>query len=248
MKSVLLEKVKIVKGDSYVTIEDTKNLSNQELIDLLTDLMDQSFIKTAKNVSILVDSKFNKEIDSLLISYGFRIHDERVTVHKVLDESFKITSAFSLKNSEVLSIEEFKTVWEQSMKGPLNAPSSLNIDEQMRSVEVELGPDYKKSCIVAYDSGNPIGVIMPHIEPGTFDEGRLFYFGLIPKERGKGKSKSLHQQALEILKKDFKAKSYIGSTSLNNIPMLKTFESNGCAVLDGNKVYKRNNRIKIVKE
>jgi len=39
---------------------------------------------------------------------------------------------------------------------------------------------------------------MPHIEPGTSEEGRLFYFGIIPSERGKGKSKLLHKQALEI--------------------------------------------------
>src|SRR5699024_44732 len=216
---------------NFVTIEDTKNLTNQELMKFIRYLRDQPFIKTAKNVNILVYSKFNNEVELLLKKYGFKVHDENVTVHKVLDGSDMSTSGFSLKNLADLSTEAFKSVWEESMQDSLNAPSSLNIDEQMRSVEVELGRNYKESCIVAYEKGNPIGVIMPHIEPGTLEEGRLFYFGIISKERGKGKSKLLHQQALKILKNDFKATYYIGCISHNNIPMLKTFENNGCTVL-----------------
>ncbi|GGK08489.1 N-acetyltransferase [Lentibacillus kapialis] len=240
-KTALLEKIKIVKGDNFVTIEDTKNLTNQELMELVTYLRDQPSIKTAKNINILVNSKFNKEVESLLQKYGFKVHDESVTVYKVLKESDKNISGFSLKNLAELSTEKFKSVWRESMKESLNAPSSLKIDEQMRSVEVELGPNYKKSCLVAYEKGNPIGVIMPHIEPGTLEEGRIFYFGLIPKERGKGKSQLLHQQALRILKNDFNATYYIGSTSHNNIPMLKIFENNGCTVLERNRVYKKKN-------
>jgi hypothetical protein len=111
---------------------------------------------------------------------------------------------------ENISINEFKRVWEESMKGSLNSPSSITMDEQMRSVEVELGPDFKKSCVVACENSRPIGVVIPHIEPGTLREGRLFYFGLIPEERGKGKSIPLHQQALDILKNVFKAEYYKG--------------------------------------
>lgn len=77
------------------------------------------------------------------------------------------------------------------MAGSLNAPSSLNIDEQIRSVEVELGPDYKDSCIITYEEGKSIGVIMPHIEPRTLNEGRMFYFGLTPEERGKERISAL---------------------------------------------------------
>jgi hypothetical protein len=236
----LLQKVKIVKGDSFVTIEDTKKLTNEELIELIPYLMRQSFVKNTKNVNFLVDSKFNNDIETLLINHGFKVIDENVTVHKVLKEN-NIPNGFSLKNLDVIPTDEFKSVWEESMKGSLNAPSSLNINEHMRSVKVELGSNYKKSCIIAYDKGKPIGVIMPHIEPGTSKEGRIFYFGLIPSERGKGKSKHLHQQALQILKHEFNATYYIGCTSHNNLPMLKTFDSNGCKIIEQNKVFKRRN-------
>jgi hypothetical protein len=241
MKAGLLEKIKIVKGESFVTIEDTKLLTDKEFIDLISYLMNQTYINTAKNVNILVDCKFNNEVDLLLKEFGFRLHDETVTVYNDLTGTFNYVSDFVLKDLEDISINEFKRVWEESMKGSLNSPSSLTMDEQIRSVEVELGPDFKKSCMAAFENNQPIGVVIPHIEPGTLKEGRLFYFGLIPEERGKGKSIPLHQQALAVLKKVFNAEFYIGSTSRNNVPMLKTFEHNGCSVLARNRVYKKKN-------
>lgn len=241
MKAGLLEKIKIIKGESFVTIEDTNHLTDKEFIDLIPFLMDQPYVKTAKNVNILVDWKFNNEVDLLLKEFGFRLHDENVSVYKELNESFEQISDFALKDLENISINEFKKVWEESMKGSLNSPSSLTMDEQIRSVEVELGQGFKKSCMVACENSRPIGVVIPHIEPETLKEGRLFYFGLIPEERGKGKSIPLHQQALNVLRNVFKAEYYIGSTSRNNVPMVKTFEHNGCSVLARNKVYKKNN-------
>jgi hypothetical protein len=241
MKAGLLEKIKIIKGEGFVTIEDTKLLTDKEFINLISYLMNQPYINKAKNVNILVDCKFNNEVDMLLKEFGFHLHDENVSVYKDLNESFEQISDFALKDLENKSINEFKRVWEESMKGSLNSPSSLTMDEQIRSVEVELGQDFKKSCMVACENSRPIGVVIPHIEPGTLKEGRLFYFGLIPEQRGKGKSIPLHQQALNVLKDIFKAEYYIGSTSRNNVPMLKTFEHNGCSFLARNRVYKKNN-------
>jgi hypothetical protein len=239
--SALMARIKLVKGENFVTIENTQNLTDQELIALIPQLMKQSIIKAVRNVNILVDSKFSKKATSLLGEYGFKLHDENVTVRKVLDESSDAEDGFLLKDLFELPLAEFKRVWEASMEGSLNAASSLNMDEQMRSVEVELGMNYKKSCMIAYENEAPIVVMMPHIEPGTSEEGRLFYFGIIPSERGKGKSRLLHRQALEILRKDFKASYYIGCTGHNNLPMIKTFLNNGCTVIERNKVFKREN-------
>lgn len=44
---------------------------------------------------------------------------------------------------------------------------------------------------------------------GDIDEGRLFYFGIFPEERGKGYSKYLHLQSLHFLK-EMGATYYIG--------------------------------------
>lgn len=239
-KIALYAKVKFVEGENFITIEDTGNLTNDEMKKLITHLADEPYINEFPNVTILASSKFNNEVNSHLIHAGFEMHDENITVHKHLfDELEPIISPFTLKNITEIPTDFFKKMWQESMKGSLNAPSLLSMDEQMRSVEKELGPSFKESCIVAYEESQPIGVVMPHIEPGTSDEGRLFFFGLIPEARGQGKSKVLHKQALGLLRQHFKAAYYIGSTGHKNVPMLKTFESNGCKILERNKVYKR---------
>ncbi|WP_430786698.1 GNAT family N-acetyltransferase [Virgibacillus flavescens] len=239
-KIALYGKVKFVEGENFVTIEDTKHLSDQEMLKLIDYLVDEPYINHFQNVTILASDKFNTEVSTHLADCGFELHDENVTVQKRLVDELELDEpTFTLRNIKEIPLSMFKDIWGESMSGSLNAPSLLSMDEQMRSVKKELGPSYEDSCIVAFENENPIGVVMPHIEPGTTDEGRLFFFGLLPAQRGKGKSKSLHRQALGLLKDYFNAAYYIGSTGYKNVPMLKTFESNGCTILEQNKVYKR---------
>lgn len=224
---------KLVKGANFVTIEDTKDLSEEELADLITNWMEQP----VSHLNILVNSKFSTEIDLLLMEHGFNKHDEVITVHKNLIGGFD-EKPYTLKDLHTFSEEEFTTIWKQVMAGSLNAPS-LKVEEQMESVKIELGSSYKESCIIAYEGEKPIGITIPHIEAGTLEEGRIFYFGLIPEERGKGKSILLHRQTLGLLVSKFNAAFYIGSTSHKNNPMLQVFKRNGCKRLERNKVYKR---------
>ncbi|PQD93644.1 hypothetical protein CYL18_18825 [Pradoshia eiseniae] len=228
---------KIVRGANFVTIEDTKQSSEDELADLITNLTEQPFTKGVSHLNILVNSKFSPKIERLLNAHGFNRQDEVITVHKeLIDEPDK--GPYTFMDLHTISEEEFMVTWEQVMTGSLT-PSSLKIEEQMESVKIELGPSYKESCILAYEGAKPIGVTIPHIEAGTLKEGRIFYFGLIPEERSKGKSTYFHKQTLSMLKYKLRAAFYIGSTSHKNIPMLHIFRKNGCKVLEYNKVYKK---------
>ncbi|MGE6752885.1 hypothetical protein ACQKFO_05525 [Rossellomorea sp. NPDC071047] len=232
----LIEKVKIIHGDNYATIEDTKELSTEEMKELVRFLEQTPAYHSLSTLKILVNQIFSREVDEYLVGKGFEMIDEFVTVYKKLEKS-KVNHSFTLKNLHMISENEFAHIWMQSMEGSLNAPSRLTMPEHMKSVAIELGDSYKDSCIAVYERDHPIGVIMPHIEPGTVDEGRLFYFGLIPEERSKGKSKNLHKLALSLLVNDFHAKKYIGGTSKNNAPMIRTFLTNGCEVKDVNRVF-----------
>ncbi|WP_279401563.1 hypothetical protein [Piscibacillus salipiscarius] len=49
-----------------------------------------------------------------------------------------------------------------------------------------------------------------------------------PKHRGKGLGNHLHLIGLERLRADFKAKTYLGATEVENLPMRKTMQANGC--------------------
>jgi hypothetical protein len=231
-----LEKVKIIQGDNYATIEDTNDLTTEEMKELISFLDQTPPYHSLSNVKILVNQTFSREVDEYLEGKGFDLVDEFVTVHKKLENS-EVKHSFTLKNLHMISEKEFAHIWMKSMEGSLNAPSCLTMTEHMKSVAVELGDSYKDSCIAIYEGDYPIGVIMPHIEPGTVDEGRLFYFGLIPDERSKGKSKILHKLALNLLASEFHAKKYIGGTSKNNAPMIRTFLANGCEVKDVNRVF-----------
>jgi hypothetical protein len=232
----LIEKVKIIQGNNYATIEDTSDLTIEELKELVRFLEQTPAYHSLSTLKILVNQIFSHELDEYLVGKGYEMVDEFVTVYKKLEKS-EIEHSYTLKNLHVISENEFAHIWMQSMEGSLNVPSSLTMEEHMKSVKVELGDSYTDSCIAIYEGAQPIGVIMPHIEPGTVDEGRLFYFGLIPDERSKGKSKILHKLALNLLEKEFHAKNYIGGTSKHNAPMIRTFIANGCEVKDVNRVF-----------
>jgi hypothetical protein len=238
IRSNIYRKVKFVVGENFVTIEDTNYLTENEMKQFIDFILEDSMFNNKKFINVLVHRKFSRHIDQLLMRKGFYLHDEFVMVYKSLKNHCAETSPFTFKSLEHISEEEFKSVWKSTMEQSLNAPSSLTMDEQMDNVKVELGEEYRKSCVVAYEEERPIGVVMPHIEPGTKKEGRLFYFGLLKTERGKGKSIPLHKQALSLLKDDFKADDYIGGTSIHNLPMQKIFKHNDCKVVETNKVYK----------
>ncbi|SFA96134.1 Acetyltransferase (GNAT) family protein [Lentibacillus halodurans] len=236
----IYRKVKIVEGENFVTIEDTKNLAEVEMIELVRHFMEDLAFEEVSSVNVLVNSQFSESVDRLLEREGFQLHDHVVMVRKELDDWADTDEAlFSLRSMNELPLEEFTRVWQEAAADSPNAAPIMDMNEQMQNVRRELGLAYQSTCRLAYDGRTPIGVVMPHIEPDTRDEGRLFYIGLIPEERGKGKSKTLHKQALQVLKDDFGASYYIGSTSEKNTPMLRTFEANGCIVIERNRVYTR---------
>lgn len=237
-KRDLYHKVKFVQGEKFLTVEETQNLSSEELMKFINFLMDDDF-KDVEHVTILMDEKFPESVEDYLREFEFQLHDENVFVHCDLNEVTPSESSFLFKSLHEVSEERFKQVWEKSMAGSLNATSSLKMDDQMESVKKELGLTYKESCQIAYQDDAEIGVVMPHIEPGTKHEGRIFYFGLVPEARGKRLSVPLYKQGLSMLKDHFGAIYSVGATSVNNTPMLRVFKQNHCTVTGKVKVYKK---------
>lgn len=241
MKKDLYNRVKFVEGENFVTIEETKRLSEAELLKLTEFLLADPQVQSVDHLTLLIDSECSETVDRYLVNHHFTLLEEQVFVRCDLSSMRRPHQPFTLKSLRHVSHQRFKEVWERSMKNSLNASSYLNMDEQMKSVEKELGPTYVDTCNIAFEGDEAIGVVMPHIEPGTKKEGRIFYFGLVQEARGKGKSSSLYKQGLYILKERFGADYSVGATSVNNEPMLKVFENNQCEVKERVKVYKRMN-------
>ncbi|PTM57994.1 GNAT family N-acetyltransferase [Desmospora activa] len=163
---------------------------------------------------------------------GFSRNKRRVMVHKDLSDLSDVTTPFMMKRMPESS---FREICARTMSQSPYA--SVSVSEWLEQMKGELGSNYTNSLLGVFENGTAIGITMPHIEPHTFDEGRLFFFGLVPEERGKGKSAVIHLQSLSLLKRNFGASTYIGATDRNNRPMLHVFEKNDCRLLKRVSVY-----------
>ncbi len=161
---------------------------------------------------------------------GFHLFASKLEFTRRIDQLSSMKNLYTWKSldSGAFSNQTFMNIWKQSKSGSDNAATTLTIEQLFHSIQSELGETWEKSCYIVYEGSIPVAISIPHIEPGTTEEGRLFYFGLVPEERGKGKSERIHLESLNILKK-MGATYYIGSTHLNNKKMQKVFIHNECS-------------------
>nr|WP_255437749.1 GNAT family N-acetyltransferase [Thalassobacillus sp. CUG 92003] len=131
---------------------------------------------------------------------------------------------------------EFVELWQRCLAG---YPVDSNAEQAFNSLQAELGECYLDSCYQIVARGQAIGVVLPHIEPGTEAEGRIFFLGLVPEARGKGFGQSAHKQALNLLKKAFRAETCIGVTDIDNQAMQRIFDQNGMTARGRLQVYSK---------
>lgn len=132
---------------------------------------------------------------------------------------------FSIPNYEVWSIFENKSI---SFLSEIMQKSLIDTENFLKQMSEELPSQAEKMYTVYIVNNEPVGVVLPHIEPRTDREGRMFWIGIHPCFLGKRMGKALHSIGLYRLKNDFKAKSYLGITQTDNHAMKKIMISNGC--------------------
>lgn len=231
----LLEKTfKILNGlPLYITLEQKEqaggHISEQDILTLIDQCSKWALERVG--VSLVKTSPNFKDLSNLFLNTGFEHFSSRVEVHRDLAGLGEPTAAFNMTSlaDGLFSEIEFKNLWERCMLGSDNKPTTLTMDQHLMSVKSELGEGWEKLCRVFYLENKPLGISIPHIEPGTKEEGRLFYFGLLPEHRGQGLSAPLHLQSLWALK-EMGAVYYIGSTHTENKKMQRVFKKNGCSV------------------
>lgn len=114
--------------------------------------------------------------------------------------------------------------------------SPAKVEKFLMGMKSELPSQVDKMYTVYKVENDPVGVVFPHIEPDTDQEGRLFWIGIHPSYLGKGYGKALHTIGLHRLQMDFKAKSYLGTTNIDNSPMKSIMKSNGCHQRDSSVI------------
>ncbi|PBB04666.1 MULTISPECIES: GNAT family N-acetyltransferase [Salimicrobium] len=236
--------VKFLDGTpDYFVIEDIGKVSSiNDFRNLLYEMKTYAKKKNIPSVKIILgrDEVSNTDFVGLLEEYGLERYDVIHYYKRDLTslETPKDSEAITLKPVDQTNMELFKELWENIVSASLNTTSSLSIEKEFQGMKSELGPGYIKSCIIAYDNKTPIGITIPHIEPRTVDEGRLFYFGVVPEYHSKRMGTQLHKLSLEFLKDGMGATYYIGATGHRNIPMQRIFQINGCEKFEEKIVYK----------
>ncbi|MCZ8541905.1 GNAT family N-acetyltransferase [Psychrobacillus psychrodurans] len=227
---------KVIDGmPQYIGIEERERavFDHNNWKDKINTLNEFAIQNKLSRISALINrtSEHYLLLSLMLINLGFEKYASKVEVFRDLIDINNNKKGYDWQSLSDYNIseDEFKKIWEKCMYASENSPTSLTMDEHLNSVKNEIGENWSKSCNVIYLEDKPVGISIPHIERGTVDEGRLFYFGILPEERGKGHSISIHYQSMNFLK-EFGATYYIGITHETNKKMQKVFLKNGCSI------------------
>ena len=186
-------------------------------------------------LSLLMDEHF----ESWLLQRKFCKISSIVEYTRILENLPEMSDkiAWHSLSEGLLDDREYGNLYDLCRSGSANKNIKQPMDQVINSLKNELGPEWRKHCYYFTNDEALVGISIPHIEMGTEDEGRLFYFGVVPNLRGQGLGVNIHKISLVLLKK-FLANYYVGSTDVNNSDMIKIFEKNGCELRDRKGIYK----------
>jgi len=213
--------VHYLKSDSVIILEILENKLHlaSEIDVLINELLNKLQSSRLKKVrfecpKILLDS-LNCIRDKM------EVIGERVIYKRSLQTPLNV----STPDYEVWSLSENNSI---SFLSEVMATSFSDAEKFLTSMRTELPSQVKDMFTVYIVNNEPVGVVFPHIEPNTDNEGRIFWIGIHPNSLGTGLGKNLHSIGLYRLKNKFKAMSYLGMTQVDNVPMRNIMASNGC--------------------
>lgn len=228
----------IKKDQEYWLVDQVKvdGVTGREYLNTFGNLLGEWREKQIGYLSLLMDAAY----EDWLLEQGFHKVSTIVEYTRALDEAFPVEPEISVEALALggMADLDFADLYEHCRSGSANKNKLFTIEQVMESLENELGPEWRASCFIFRKSGEPIGLSIPIIEQGTVDEGRLFYFGVVPEWRGKGYGVALHRISLNLLKAELGAASYVGSTDEANRHMIRIFERNGCRLRDRKGIYR----------
>ena len=228
---------RIEKENEYWLVDQVKveGVSEQEYLEEFNSLLSSWREQQVGYLSLLMDTSY----ESWLLGAGFRKVSTIVEYSRALDEIVPDGQGITVETlaDSGIADSDFGEFYERCRSGSANKNKLFTIRQVLESLENELGPEWRSSCFVFRNSGESIGLSIPIIEQGTVDEGRLFYFGVVPEWRGKGYGAALHRISLNLLR-GIGATTYVGSTDEANRHMIRIFEQNGCMLRDRKGIYR----------
>lgn len=165
-------------------------------------------------------------------TYSFEYITENMIVFKDIYEVEDIKSDIDFKLIEEMGEDAFYSLWNEV------TGEQIDYEQFVNTMLQEIGGQWKEHCLTAIIDEEPIGIVIPHIERGTLEEGKLMYFAVAPNMRNKGYEAAFFTGAMFVLK-EIGASYYIGETNVQNEWMKDVFEKNGCQQLSSTERYVR---------
>ncbi|MDR4171704.1 GNAT family N-acetyltransferase [Bacillus nitratireducens] len=165
-------------------------------------------------------------------TYSFEYITENMIVCKDIYEVEDIESEIDFKLIEEIGEDAFYSLWNEV------TGEQIDYDQFVNTMLQEIGGRWKEHCLTASIDEEPIGIVIPHIERGTLEEGKLMHFAVAPNMRNKGYEMAFFTGAMFVLK-EIGASYYIGETNVQNEWMKDVFEKNGCQQLSSTERYVR---------
>ncbi|TQR18898.1 GNAT family N-acetyltransferase [Psychrobacillus vulpis] len=212
-----------------------KGNSEEDYKEALTKILMEYKKGEIEYVSLLMEEAF----ENWLLDNGFRKISVIHEYVKTLDETYHVETNLTFHSlSEGLMTDlEFAEAYDLCRTGTANKNIPQPMEQVMTSLSSELGEAWRSNCYYFLKENELVGVSIPHIENGTKDEGRMFYFGIVPEMRGRGFGLEIHKITLELMKK-IQAHYYVGSTDESNEHMISIFVKNGCRLRDKKGIYR----------
>lgn len=210
-----------LKSDTVIILEILENGLHfaSEIDVLINELLDKLHSSSLKKVML--------ECPKILLDnlHCTRSRMEIVGERVVYKRSLMTPLNVSLPEFEVWSYSDRNSI---SFLSEVMGTSIVDAEKFLIGMSTELPSQVKEMFTVYKVNNEPVGVVFPHIEPNTDNEGRIFWIGIHPNFLGLGLGRDLHSIGLYRLKNEFKATSYLGMTQVDNIPMRNIMVSNGC--------------------
>lgn len=228
----------ITKPREYTLVDQMKEpyWSEEEYREGLNELLEKWREGDTPYLSLLMDTAFAEE----LTGRGFQVVSTIVEHEKSLGKDLLPTGqSWQTLEASGKSDQEFAAIYEACKSGSANKNQLFTMDQIMESMRLELGENWRELAMLFEERGEVIGLAIPHLEPNTISEGRLFYFGMMPEYRRKGKATACHLAALHKLKR-LGATHYVGSTDTANTGMIRIMNANGAVERNRKGIYRIN--------
>ncbi|HDR7794484.1 TPA: GNAT family N-acetyltransferase [Bacillus luti] len=164
--------------------------------------------------------------------YSFEYVAENMIVFKDIYEIGDVESDIDFKLMEEVGENAFYSLWKEA------TGEQITYDQFVELMLQEMGEQWKEHCLTAVVGEEPIGIVIPHIERGTLEEGKLMYFAITSNMRDQGHEAALFAGAMFVLK-EIGASYYIGEANAQDEWMKGIFEKNGCQMLSCTERYVR---------